>query len=79
MDIETKERLLRLEDALKRANGLAEHFERAWYLRGDTIEEFVVVLKYWMVFIESEQDDERQAPWVERARAVLIKGEMKCS
>jgi hypothetical protein len=29
----------RLKDALKRANGLAEHFERAWYLRGDEIEE----------------------------------------
>jgi hypothetical protein len=28
----------RLKDALKRANGLAEHFERAWYLRGDEIE-----------------------------------------
>ena len=28
----------RLRDALKRANGLAEHFERAWYLRGDEIE-----------------------------------------
>lgn len=32
------ERCNRLEDALKRANGLAEHFERAWYLRGDEIE-----------------------------------------
>jgi hypothetical protein len=29
----------RLKDALKRANGLAEHFERAWYLRGDEIEQ----------------------------------------
>ena len=28
----------RLKDALKRASGLAEHFERAWYLRGDEIE-----------------------------------------
>ena len=28
----------RLKDALKRANGLAEHFERSWYLRGDEIE-----------------------------------------
>ena len=28
----------RLRDALKRANGLAEHFERAWYLQGDEIE-----------------------------------------
>ena len=29
----------RLRSALKRANGLAEHFERAWYLRGDEIEQ----------------------------------------
>lgn len=29
------------------------------------------VLAYWMPFIESEQDDERQAPWVARAQAVL--------
>ena len=32
------ERCNRLEDALKRANSLAEHFERAWYLLGDEIE-----------------------------------------
>jgi hypothetical protein len=30
-------------------------------------------LTYWMVFIESEQDDERQAPWVANARAAIAK------
>ena len=31
------------------------------------------VLSYWMVFIDSEQDDERQAPWVTKARELLAK------
>ena len=28
----------RLQDALKKANDQAEHFERLWYLRGDALE-----------------------------------------
>lgn len=35
--------LERLTDALRRANGMAEHFERHWYLRGDQIEELLAV------------------------------------
>lgn len=35
--------------------------------------ELFEVLRYWMPFIDSEQDDERQAPWVEKARAILAK------
>ena len=31
------------------------------------------VLQYFMPFIDSEQDDERQAPWVEKARAAIAK------
>ena len=31
------------------------------------------VLQWFMPFIESEQDDERQAPWVEKARAAIAK------
>ena len=31
------------------------------------------VLEWFMPFIESEQDDERQAPWVEKARATITK------
>ena len=33
------------------------------------------VLQWFMPFIESEQDDERQAPWVEKARAAIAKAE----
>lgn len=29
------------------------------------------VLGYWMFFIESEQDDEKQAPWVQKAQEAL--------
>lgn len=29
---------VRLQDALKKANDQAEHFERLWYLRGDALE-----------------------------------------
>jgi len=35
--------------------------------------ELLEVLTYFMPFIESEADDERQGPWVEKARAVLAK------
>jgi hypothetical protein len=31
------------------------------------------VLQYFMPFIDSEQDDERQVPWVEKARAAIAK------
>jgi hypothetical protein len=31
------------------------------------------VLKWFMPFITSEEDDERQAPWVKRARAAIAK------
>jgi hypothetical protein len=31
------------------------------------------VLQYFMPFIDSEQDDERQAPWVEKAHAAIAK------
>lgn len=29
------------------------------------------ILGYWMCFIESEQDDEKQAPWVRKAQEAL--------
>lgn len=38
-------------------------------------QELLETLNYWFPFIESEQDDERQAPWVEKARAVIAKAE----
>jgi hypothetical protein len=31
------------------------------------------VLQYFMPFIDSEQDDERQGPWVEKARAAIAR------
>jgi len=36
-------------------------------------DELYAVLSYWMTFIDSEEDDERQAPWVEKARQALKK------
>lgn len=36
----------RLTECMRRANGLAEHFERHWFLRGDQIDELVEALKY---------------------------------
>lgn len=41
--------------------------------------ELLEVLEYFMPLIESEQDDEQQAPWVEKARALIaeVKGEQE--
>lgn len=41
--------------------------------------ELLEVLEYFMPLIESEQDDEQQAPWVEKARVVIaeVKGEQQ--
>ncbi len=35
--------------------------------------ELVEALRYWMIFIASEEDDEQQAPWVNKARAAIAK------
>ena len=41
--------------------------------------ELLEVLEYFIPLIESEQDDEQQAPWVEKARALIaeVKGEQE--
>lgn len=39
--------------------------------------ELLEVLEYFIPLIESEQDDEQQAPWVEKARVVIAKAKGK--
>lgn len=48
VETENRERIIRLEAALVKANSQAEHFEREWYLRGDRIEELEAALKSYV-------------------------------
>ena len=48
VETENRERILKLEAALVKANSQAEHFEREWYLRGDRIEELEAALKSYV-------------------------------
>lgn len=43
--IKAEREIERLTGALKKANDQAEHFERAWYLRGDDLEQALALLK----------------------------------
>ena len=45
----------RLTTHLKKANDQAERFEREWYLRGDTIEDMIGVLKGFSDYVRDEQ------------------------
>ena len=45
----------RLTECLRRANGLAEHFERHWYLRGDQIDDLLEALRDFSDYVRDEQ------------------------
>lgn len=40
-------------------------------------QQLLAVLKHFMPFIESEEGDERQEPWVKKARAALVQAEVR--
>ena len=48
VETEYRERILRLEAALAKANSQAEHFEREWYLRGDQVEDLLAALQAYV-------------------------------